>query len=130
MTRASVEASRAATDQPTTPELLQPGSGDTPLDGARVVGFPLNASAEDGEFLYRRHLVEFVDQPHIAERPIDKNARIVYIGQLPPPEELVLTGSHSLQVRIYRTFTFWLSSTLATEHPESGITRPIGWIVA
>lgn len=25
--------------------------------------------------------MEFVDQPHIAERPIDKNARIVYIGK-------------------------------------------------
>ncbi|TPX11502.1 uncharacterized protein E0L32_007713 [Thyridium curvatum] len=32
----------------------------------------------DGE--YKRYLVEFIDQPQITERPIDKDARIMYVG--------------------------------------------------
>lgn len=36
------------------------------------------SSSNRGE--YKRHLVEFIDQPMITERPIDKNARIMYIG--------------------------------------------------
>jgi transcriptional regulatory protein AMDR len=47
--------------------------------GADVMGVDLHAR-EDGEYLVRRHLVEFIDQPELAERPIDKDARIAYIG--------------------------------------------------
>ncbi|CAK7238364.1 hypothetical protein SEUCBS140593_010592 [Sporothrix eucalyptigena] len=32
----------------------------------------------DGE--YKKYLVEFIDQPQLAERPIDKTARILYVG--------------------------------------------------
>lgn len=37
-------------------------------------------SSEDGEYFYRRHLVEFIDQPELVERPIDSKARMTYIG--------------------------------------------------
>lgn len=37
-------------------------------------------AAEDGEYPYKRHLVEFIDQPELDERPIDSNARMTYIG--------------------------------------------------
>jgi transcriptional regulatory protein AMDR len=34
----------------------------------------------DGEYVFRRHLVEFIDQPQLTERPIDKHARMTYVG--------------------------------------------------
>jgi transcriptional regulatory protein AMDR len=40
------------------------------------------SAAEDGEYVYKQHRVELIDQPHIAERLIDQNARIAYIGKL------------------------------------------------
>ncbi|CAK7237462.1 hypothetical protein SBRCBS47491_009983 [Sporothrix bragantina] len=36
------------------------------------------AHGADGE--YKKYLVEFIDQPQLAERPIDKTARILYVG--------------------------------------------------
>lgn len=50
-------------NQSVAPDVLSVGPGYTPLDSARVVGFPLDASAGDGEYLYRRQLVEFYDNP-------------------------------------------------------------------
>jgi transcriptional regulatory protein AMDR len=61
-----------------------PHSGDsqsvhsTPAS-AGVAGVDIHA-AEDGEYLYKRHLVEFIDQPELIERPIDSKARMTYIG--------------------------------------------------
>ncbi|CAH0020291.1 unnamed protein product [Clonostachys rhizophaga] len=44
-----------------------------------VAGVDIHA-AENGEYLYKRHLVEFIDQPELVERPIDSKARLTYIG--------------------------------------------------
>lgn len=38
----------------------------------------LPSHGADGE--YKKYLVEFIDQPQLAERPIDKKARILYVG--------------------------------------------------
>ncbi|KAL1893742.1 hypothetical protein Sste5346_006243 [Sporothrix stenoceras] len=38
----------------------------------------LPSHGADGE--YKKYLVEFIDQPQLAERPIDKTARILYVG--------------------------------------------------
>ncbi|SPO04458.1 related to Acetamidase regulatory protein [Cephalotrichum gorgonifer] len=46
---------------------------------AGLAGVDIHA-AEDGEYLYKRHLVEFIDQPELVERPIDSKARMTYIG--------------------------------------------------
>lgn len=37
-------------------------------------------AADDVECPYKRHLVEFIDQPELDERPIDSSARMTYIG--------------------------------------------------
>ncbi|KAK6078440.1 fungal specific transcription factor domain-containing protein [Seiridium cupressi] len=37
-------------------------------------------AAADGEYVFRRHLVEFIDQPQLTERPIDQHARTTYVG--------------------------------------------------
>ncbi|KAK3313101.1 putative fungal-specific transcription factor [Apodospora peruviana] len=73
-------SSRPATGTTTTSVPPRHALSQTPLGIPPVVRVPIDASAEDGALLYKRHLVEFVDQPHIEERPIDKNARIAYIG--------------------------------------------------
>ncbi|KAK3363830.1 acetamidase regulatory protein, partial [Lasiosphaeria hispida] len=63
---------------------LSEPQASTSLNGIRLVSTPLDASPSsmtDGLLhLYERHLVEFVDKPRIEDRPIDKNARLVYIG--------------------------------------------------
>ncbi|KAH0431126.1 hypothetical protein CcaCcLH18_07304 [Colletotrichum camelliae] len=47
--------------------------------GFGVTGIDIHAQ-EDGEYLYKRHLVEFIDQPELVKRPIDNKARMTYIG--------------------------------------------------
>ncbi|KAF0322555.1 fungal specific transcription factor domain-containing protein [Colletotrichum asianum] len=47
--------------------------------GFGVTGIDIHAR-EDGEYLYKRHLVEFIDQPELVKRPIDNKARMTYIG--------------------------------------------------
>lgn len=37
-------------------------------------------AAADGERVFRKHLVEFIDQPQLTERPIDQHARTTYVG--------------------------------------------------
>jgi hypothetical protein len=49
-----------------------------------VVGVNMGPD-DDGAYLYKRHLVEFIEQPSIAERPIDKNSRMTYIGEYARP---------------------------------------------
>lgn len=49
----------------------------TPRSVTSLAGAPLHPT-EDGDF--RRYLIEFIDQPHLTERPIDKEARMAYIG--------------------------------------------------
>ncbi|KAH7308439.1 fungal-specific transcription factor domain-containing protein [Stachybotrys elegans] len=79
-----------------TPRILRPGSSasadllSSPLTthveehtltpaSAGVTGLDVRA-AEDGEYLCKRHLVEFIDQPELVDRPIDSTARMTYIG--------------------------------------------------
>lgn len=61
-----------------TPTAHGPSVGSTP-QFASVAGVNVN-EAEDGEYLYKRHLVEFIDQPELIGRPIDNKARMTYIG--------------------------------------------------
>lgn len=49
----------------------------TPRSVTSLAGAPLHPT-EDGDF--RRYLIEFIDQPHLTERPIDKEARMAYVG--------------------------------------------------
>lgn len=49
----------------------------TPQSITSLAGAPLQPT-EDGDF--RRYLIEFIDQPHLIERPIDKEARMAYVG--------------------------------------------------
>ncbi|KAL6850586.1 hypothetical protein ACO1O0_007710 [Amphichorda felina] len=51
-----------------------------PADDDACHGYSMLDASADSEHQYKRHLVEFVDQPHIEERPIDKHSRTVYIG--------------------------------------------------
>lgn len=37
-------------------------------------------ASEEGEYMYRRYLVEFVDQPELVTRPIDSKARVTHVG--------------------------------------------------
>lgn len=78
----------------------------------------LDASARESDYLYKRHLVEFVDQPHIDQRPIDKNARTIYIGKASGPAShfcFIDTKFH-LQEPRYRTFTTSQANILDEEH--------------
>lgn len=50
------------------------GDGDAEVDLLRIH----SDASKHGE--YKRYLVEFIDQPLITERPIDKDARIMYVG--------------------------------------------------
>ncbi|KAH8655318.1 fungal-specific transcription factor domain-containing protein [Xylariales sp. PMI_506] len=45
-----------------------------------LVGVTLDNSHEDDGGVFKRYLVEFIDQPQITQRPIDKDARIAYVG--------------------------------------------------
>lgn len=38
------------------------------------------SSVDNSEYLFQRHLAEFIDQPHLTERPIDRHARTMYVG--------------------------------------------------
>ncbi|KAF7532652.1 hypothetical protein G7054_g7762 [Neopestalotiopsis clavispora] len=38
------------------------------------------SSVDNSEYLFQRHLAEFIDQPHLTERPIDRYARTMYVG--------------------------------------------------
>ena len=62
--------------------LSEPSRGTLSELQADALGYSvLDASSTgDSEHLYKRHLVEFVDQPHIDSRPIDRHSRTVYIG--------------------------------------------------
>ncbi|KAK2755410.1 fungal specific transcription factor domain-containing protein [Colletotrichum kahawae] len=69
---------------PTSP-LTERSEGQRPVQstpgsvGFGVTGIDIHAQ-EDGEYLYKRHLVEFIDQPELIKRPIDNKARMTYIG--------------------------------------------------
>ncbi|KAH8895532.1 hypothetical protein GQ53DRAFT_715233 [Thozetella sp. PMI_491] len=69
--------------------LHRPPTTYSPETGRRELPHPTTGSVaspadlpfhttEDGEF--KSYLVEFIDQPRIIERPIDKDARIAYVG--------------------------------------------------
>ncbi|KAI6090837.1 fungal-specific transcription factor domain-containing protein [Hypoxylon rubiginosum] len=48
---------------------------------ASRVGVEADANdCDDVEYVYRRQLMEFIDQPQFIDRPIDKDARLTYIG--------------------------------------------------
>lgn len=49
------------------------------VEVSNIVGVDINAAA-NGAYIFRRHLVEFIDQPRLTERPIDKDARMTYVG--------------------------------------------------
>lgn len=76
-TIASSPGTTASTTPQAPPEDCQ-SVHSTPAS-AGVAGVDVHA-AEDGEYLYKRHLVEFIDQPELIERPIDSKARMTYIG--------------------------------------------------
>lgn len=60
------------------PKYVVPRPQDsTPRSVTSLAGAPLHPT-EDGDF--RRYLIEFIDQPHLTERPIDKEARMAYVG--------------------------------------------------
>lgn len=42
--------------------------------------FPAPGTSEEGDHMYRRYLVEFVDQPELVTRPIDSQARVTHVG--------------------------------------------------
>ncbi|KAK1848296.1 fungal specific transcription factor domain-containing protein [Colletotrichum chrysophilum] len=69
---------------PTSP-VTEQSEGQRPVQstpgsvGFGVTGIDIHAQ-EDGEYLYKRHLVEFIDQPELVNRPIDNKARMTYIG--------------------------------------------------
>ncbi|CAK7566948.1 MAG: hypothetical protein SEPTF4163_004905 [Sporothrix epigloea] len=84
---------REATPQngPQTPnELHHPTGGDAGTVGAGAAGSTaasvttastpavLHTHSADGE--YKKYLVEFIDQPLLEERPIDKSTRVLYVG--------------------------------------------------
>lgn len=37
-------------------------------------------TSTESDYLFRRQLAEFIDQPHLTERPIDRHARTMYVG--------------------------------------------------
>jgi transcriptional regulatory protein AMDR len=51
-----------------------------PLPASSGVALTDLNAAKDGEYIYKRYLVEFVDQPELSVRPIDSKARMTYIG--------------------------------------------------
>lgn len=69
----------ATTSSPSSrPEYVVPPPPDsTSRSVTSLAGAPLHPT-EDGD--YRRYLIEFIDQPHLTERPIDKEARMAYVG--------------------------------------------------
>ncbi|KAK5653050.1 hypothetical protein OQA88_9336 [Cercophora sp. LCS_1] len=75
-----IELSATKDTTPATP--VDVAVRSAPLDGVCVVSTADSSPSAGGLLwhLHERHLVEFVDQPHIAERPIDNTARIVYAG--------------------------------------------------
>ncbi|KAI1333866.1 putative fungal-specific transcription factor [Xylariaceae sp. FL0016] len=62
-------------------DVPRPSSSTVPShDGeADIPGLDLHDTS-GGECVYRRHLVEFIDQPRLTERPIDRDARLTYVG--------------------------------------------------
>ncbi|ETS78599.1 hypothetical protein PFICI_10661 [Pestalotiopsis fici W106-1] len=40
----------------------------------------VDEASVDSDYLFQRHLAEFMDQPHLTERPIDRHARTMYVG--------------------------------------------------
>ncbi|XXH00259.1 hypothetical protein Hte_006601 [Hypoxylon texense] len=51
--------------------------------GSNATRISMETRPDDGddvEYVYRRQLMEFIDQPQFIDRPIDKDARLTYIG--------------------------------------------------
>ncbi|KAI0378183.1 fungal-specific transcription factor domain-containing protein [Hypomontagnella monticulosa] len=66
----------------TVSEFRIPSSSHSPAPKVEVngaAGVDLMTS-DDVEYVYRRQLMEFIDQPQFIDRPIDKDARLTYIG--------------------------------------------------
>ncbi|CAK7262770.1 hypothetical protein SEPCBS119000_000154 [Sporothrix epigloea] len=75
---------------PHTPNDVHHNLGDAALVGPGTVGSTaasvttastpavLHTHSADGE--YKKYLVEFIDQPQLEERPIDKSTRVLYVG--------------------------------------------------
>ncbi|KAI1776119.1 fungal-specific transcription factor domain-containing protein [Hypoxylon cercidicola] len=69
------------------PEAHTPSSSDSPVLVPKVETGGSGATRDEGpndgddvEYVYRRQLMEFIDQPQFIDRPIDKDARLTYIG--------------------------------------------------
>ena len=54
---------------------------DAPDQGDEIGRQPHSSLVEDGVQGCKRHLVEFIDQEDLNYRPIDKAARIAYVGE-------------------------------------------------
>ncbi|KAI1374456.1 fungal-specific transcription factor domain-containing protein [Hypoxylon crocopeplum] len=70
-------------------ETRTPSSSNSPVPVPKVevngsagidVGTSGDVEYDDVEYVYRRQLMEFIDQPQFTDRPIDKDARLTYIG--------------------------------------------------
>ncbi|PKS08189.1 hypothetical protein jhhlp_005465 [Lomentospora prolificans] len=71
---------------------------------------------EDGEYIYKRHFVEFIDQPELVDRPIDSKARMTFIG----------TDVSNTNFLVQHQFGTHVRTTDVFHYPTNRIARRMG----